>query len=234
MRCLDLCCCAGGASDGYTDAGFDVEGVDFKPQPNYPYKFHRLDALAVLHGETYLNLVDFDFIHASPPCQTHTCLTSLRDAQGGKSTVVDILDEVVDMLVASKKPFVVENVIGATLDARHSGLYRIVLCGSMFGLKVRRHRAFWSNMNLTSLRCDHRLQGRPVGVYGRMRDQLKGVDSRTGELSYGGRTADTIEEAIEAMGFRRHVPWGKLKEAIPPAYTSFIGGQVINLLTEKP
>ncbi len=230
MRCLDLCCCAGGASDGYADAGFEVEGVDFKVQKHYPYKFHQLDALAVLRGETDVQLSSFDFIHASPPCQTHTSLTFLRDAQGGKTTVVDILDEVVDLLVALNKPFVVENVVGATLAARHAGLHQIVLCGSMFGLKVRRHRVFWTNMQLTTLECAHRQQGRPVGVYGSMRDQVKGVDAKTGKLSYGGRTANTLDEAIEAMGFNRQLPWAKLKEAIPPAYTRFVGEQILKIL----
>lgn len=151
MRCLDLCCCAGGASDGYTEAGFRVEGVDFKPQSHYPYKFHQLDVISVLKGQVPgVRVEDFDFIHASPPCQTHTSLKFLRDAQGGKSRVVDILDGVLDLLVASGKPFVVENVIGAVPSDRHSNLHKIMLCGSMFGLKVRRHRQFWSNMKLST------------------------------------------------------------------------------------
>lgn len=229
MKCLDLCCCAGGASDGYAAAGFEVTGVDFKQQRNYPYPFHKLCALEVLDGKTDVDVSKFDFIHASPPCQSHTSLKHIRDAQGNQCRVVDILEDVVDRLVALGKPFIVENVVGATVE-KHE-LHEVMLCGSMFGLKVRRHRKFWSNVPLKTLRCDHKAQGRPVGVYGRMNDHVKGMWK--GKMSYGGKTAKTLEEAKAAMGTQRDIPWAKLKEAIPPAYSKFLGKQIIKYINKK-
>ena len=233
MKCLDLCCCSGGASDGYNDAGFEVTGVDIKEQKQYPYSFFKNDALKVIRGETSIQLNAFDFIHASPPCQTHTSLVSIRNAQGRKSAVVDILDEVVDGLVACGKPFIVENVSGATLKKHTAGLHEITLCGSMFGLKVRRHRKFWSNVPITTkgMKCEHKKQGKPIGVYGSKGDHVKGMWK--GKMCYGGVTAKTDEEALNAMGFKRKVPWNKLKEAIPPVYSEFLGKQIIDFIANR-
>ncbi len=233
MKCLDLCCCSGGASDGYHDAGFEVTGVDIKEQKQYPYSFYKGDAVEIVRGAGLVNLNEFDFIHASPPCQTHTSLVHIRNAQGGKAAVVDILDEVVEGLIACKKPFIVENVSNAILKKKHDGLHEITLCGSMFGLKVRRHRKFWSNIPITTegMKCEHKKQGKPVGVYGSKGDQVKGMWK--GKMSYGGTTAKTDEEAISAMGFKRKVPWNKLKEAIPPSYTEFLGKQIIDFIKSK-
>lgn len=93
----------------------------------------------------------------------------------------------------------------------------LVLCGSMFGLKVRRHRWFWSSELILTPECAHATQGRPVGVYHVMGD----------EIPNGGRTAKTLQEGLDAMGVDRKVPWGSLKEGIPPAYTRWIGEQFL-------
>ena len=116
-------------------------------------------------------------------------------------------------LIASGKPYVIENVPGAPL------INPVQLCGSAFGLKVRRHRLFESNLELQGTQCFHKEQGRPIGIYGSMRDEIPG----------GGHTAKTMPEAEQAMGIDWMI-WGELVEAIPPAYTREIGKQLFNLL----
>ena len=115
------------------------------------------------------------------------------------------------LLIASRKPYIIENVPGAPL------INPITICGSAFGLKVRRHRIFESNVALRGTQCDHKAQGRPIGVYGSLRDEIPG----------GGKTATSIEEAREAMGIDWLI-WTELVEAIPPHYTEYLGRQVLN------
>jgi len=208
MKLLDLYCKAGGASMGYQQAGFEVTGIDIKKQKRYPFEFIQADALEVMKDLNYLR--SFDVITASPPCQTHSITQHLRNAQGKSTDKIDLIPQTREALVLSGKPYVIENVKGAPL------IDPIQLCGSSFGLKVRRHRIFESNMELLGSTCDHKAQGRPVGVYGSMRD----------EIPKGGKTATSIEEAREAMGINWML-WGDLVEAIPPVYTEFIGKQLI-------
>lgn len=206
MKLLDLFCGAGGASKGYAEAGFEVTGIDLKHGKRYPFKYIRADVRQYLNPE-YLS--QFDVIHASPPCQTFSITQHLRNAQGKSTSKVDMVDEVRQALIASGKPYVIENVIGAPL------INPIVLCGSGFGLKVRRHRGFESNVQLVGNTCDHKAQGKPVGIYGSMRD----------EIPNGGHTAKTMTEANEAMGIDWMI-WSELVEAIPPLYTKYIGTQL--------
>jgi DNA (cytosine-5)-methyltransferase 1 len=210
LKLLDLFCGAGGASMGYADAGFKVTGIDVKHGKRYPFTYIRGDVRDYLNPEF---LSQFDVIVASPPCQTFSSTKHLRNAQGKSTIKVNMIPEVRDALIASGKPYVIENVPGAPLiDA-------VQLCGSAFGLKVRRHRLFESNIGLTGSWCDHKHQGKPVGIYGSMRD----------EIPNGGHTAKTMEEANEAMGIS-HMIWGELVEAIPPAYTRYIGMQLYTVV----
>jgi DNA (cytosine-5)-methyltransferase 1 len=207
----------GGGSVGYHRAGFEVVGVDIKKQKRYPYEFIHADALEVLADKAFLS--QFDVIHASPPCQTHSSTKHLRDAQGNSTKKLDLIPETREGLIAWGKTYIIENVPGAPL------IDPVQLCGSSFGLKVRRHRLFESNVPLVGSVCDHKKQGRPVGVYGAMRDNPKGIDRKTGKMVYGGKTAETIEEAREAMGINWMI-WGELVEALPPVFTEFLGNQV--------
>lgn len=210
-RMLDLFCKAGGASVGYARAGFEVVGVDIKKQKRYPFEFIQADALEVMQDLDFLR--SFDVLVGSPPCQTHSITQHLRNAQGKSTDKVDLIPETRTAFIESGLPYVIENVPGAPLkDA-------LILCGSSFGLKVRRHRLFESTIPLTGLPCDHKGQGRPVGIYGSMRDNIP----------QGGRTAHSIEEAREAMGIDWML-WGDLVEAIPPAYTEHIGRQLLEAL----
>lgn len=211
MKLLDLYCKAGGASKGYQFAGFEVVGVDIKKQKRYPYEFIQADCLELMKDIEFLK--SFDVIAASPPCQTHSITQHLRNAQGKSTDKVDLIPQTRKALIASGKPYVIENVPGAPL------IEPIQMCGSYFGLKVRRHRRFESNLPIVGSPCKHKEQGKPVGVYGSMRDEIPG----------GGHTAKTIEQAREAMGIDWMI-WGELVEAIPPIYTQEIGKQLLLLM----
>lgn len=207
---LDLYCKAGGAAKGYADAGFKVIGVDIEPQKNYPYEFIQSDAIAFLRDKHDL----FDAFHASPPCQRYSTMTA-RHGQKRIDGHPDLIESTRLMLIVSGKPYVIENVPQAPLfDSA------VTLCGSMFGLKVRRHRKFEANVPILDLpECNHVAQGRPVGVYG----HAGGRSVRDG-LTFGG--TDTWREAMD-------IDWmtgDELAEAVPPAYTRFIGAQLIRAL----
>ena len=201
MRLLDLFCGAGGAAMGYHRAGFEVVGVDIKPQPHYPFEFHQADAM------TY-PLDGFDVIHASPPCQAYTRCTPHRY----KSNYPDLIASVRNRLKG--RVYVIENV----QEARKKLLNPIKLCGSMFGLPIQRHRYFEINPEIFSLihPCNHRENT----VY---------ISGSTGSSGSPKRKDFTVQERRDAMD----VPWMTDKEidqAIPPAYTFWIGKQIINAL----
>ncbi len=204
-RLLDLFCGAGGAAMGYHRAGFEVVGVDIKPQPTFPFEFIQADAMQY-------PLDGFNVIHASPPCQKFPRAGHLREAQGGHSTAPDLIEDIRGRLTRYMHLYVIENVEGAPLQG-------IRLCGSSFGLRVRRHRLFEASTRLLTLPCQHKEQGRPVGVYHRLGDSIP----------HGGRTATSLIEAREAMGID-WMPWSELKEAVPPAYTEYIGRQLMDVL----
>ena len=207
MKLLDLYCGVGGASAGYAAAGFEVTGIDLKHGKRYPYTYIRGNVLEYLHDIDFLQ--SFDVIHASPPCQTHSITQHLRNAQGKTTSKVDLIPQTRAALMASRKPYIIENVPGSPL------VNPIQLCGSAFDLKVRRHRLFESNMSLEGSICNHKAQGRPVGVYGSLKD----------EIPKGGKTAISIDEARSAMGISWAI-WTELVEAIPPAYTKYLGLQI--------
>jgi DNA (cytosine-5)-methyltransferase 1 len=217
VKLLDLYCGVGGASVGYAKAGFEVFGVDLKHGKRYPFTYLRADVLDILRDENYID--QFDVIHASPPCQTHSITKHLRNAQGNSTSKLDLIPETREALIASGKPYIIENVVGSPL------IDPVQLCGSSFGLKVRRHRLFESNMPIKGSVCDHKNQGRPIGVYGAMGDKPQGLDKATGKYVYGGQVANTIDEARMAMGIDWAI-WSELVEAIPPAYTEYLGVQL--------
>jgi DNA (cytosine-5)-methyltransferase 1 len=207
-RLLDLFCGAGGAAVGYHRAGFDVVGVDLHPQPNYPFTFVQADALAY-------PLDGFDAVHASPPCQAYSTLSACRPGLAARHP--DLVDATRVHVMASRLPYVIENVPGAPLWDP------IVLCGTMFGLgygglELRRHRLFESNVPLVPPGpCRH---GRGViGVYG---DHVRIRGSRTNHPD--GATAGRV-----AMGMPGATVRG-MAQAIPPAYTEHIGRQLLDHL----
>lgn len=221
-RILDLFCCAGGAAKGYHEAGFEVWGVDAKPQPRYPYAFIQHDALTL--DPRFLSR--FDAIHASPPCQF---ATELRRAPNTKEHP-NLIPTTRAVLQRSSLPYVIENVEGA----RGHLMDPTLLCGSMFGLGVagfqlQRHRWFETSFPLAAPRgCDHR---EPViGVYG--------GHVRCRSAKHGGRRTRDFEGhdkpalAREAMG----MDWAtmqQMSEAIPPAYTRWIGERLMAQLQQQ-
>ena len=217
-RLLDLFCCAGGAGKGYADAGFEITGVDIEPQPRYPFPFVQADALEYLrvHGHEY------DAIHASPPCQGYSQSRFTPNALGKEYPMM--IEETIAVLQQVGKPWVVENVPG-------SGLSGLVLCGTMFGLKVQRHRHFAASFMLMSTgKCHHRLG--QFGVYAgkitKLGTRAASYVASSGDTHYRPQLA-SLDEGREAMG----IDWMnrmELCQAIPPAYTKWIGEQLINQL----
>jgi DNA (cytosine-5)-methyltransferase 1 len=213
-RILDLFCCAGGAGIGYSKAGFEVVGVDIDPQPNYPLPFIQADALKL--DAKFIE--SFDAIHASPPCQSYS---DLAKRNGNADEWPRLVEPVREMLIKSGLPYVIENVEGAPL------LNPVVLCGTMFkGLRVLRHRLFESNFPIIAPPHGkhpkvHTFDKRK-SHYGKTNDMLDFV-----QVTGGGNC--TIAAARDAM----KISWmtkNELNEAIPPAYTKFVGKQLMEYL----
>jgi DNA (cytosine-5)-methyltransferase 1 len=208
---LDLFCKAGGAGEGYRRSGFDVTGVDIESQPNNPHRFICADALEYLeaHGHEY------DAIHASPPCQGYSNLKAMHP---GKKYPM-LIEPVRTMLQKIGKPYVIENVPGSPLITYSDlfGFHGVMLCGSMFDLKcsrgwLRRHRNFETSFPIVQPTCNHP-KSPAVGVYGH------GGHSGKHRMLYR-------DEASEAM----RINWmnrDEMCQAIPPAYTEFIGRYLI-------
>lgn len=214
---LDLFCCAGGAARGYYDAEWDVVGVDINPQPNYPYLFIQGDALDFY----YRHARSFDAFHASPPCHDHTTLSALSGEDGTGSLLADTYALFRDQT----RPWVIENVIGAKLPIAPAA----TLCGSSFGLgtvcadgqyrQLRRHRKFWSNVPLLQPECRH--DGQPIGVYG---------TGGGGQMTRGYK--GNREESLAVM----QIDWmsrAEISQAIPPAFTEFIGAQLLEFIDKR-
>lgn len=230
MRLLDLFCCAGGAGRGYADAGFEVVGVDVRPQPNYPFDFIQADVLAL--DPAFVR--SFDAIHASPPCQAHTSMKTMHNAKAHP----DLVEPTRALLIASGRPWVMENVVGAPLENP------ILLCGTMFGLgfedaELRRHRLFeMSHPPALVPQCQHgsrdvigvygghvRNRRRVIGVYGKaVRDSRRKADKGVPDF--------TADQGRAAMG----IDWMnvmELSQAIPPAYTEWLGRGLMDVLSKK-
>lgn len=208
-RLLDLFCCQGGAAMGYSRAGFDVVGVDLVAQPRYPFAFVQGDALEYLaaHGH------EFDAIHASPPCQKYQKLNTKNH-----DTHPDLIAPTRNLLLMARKPFVIENVP----DARRLLIEPVMLCGSMFGLNIERHRYFeiWpADVLLLTPPCRHMPE--PV--------LLSGVSRRKGQP----RIESSADECRVAAGLDWMTRVG-IDQAIPPAYTEWIGTKLLEALKVTP
>jgi DNA (cytosine-5)-methyltransferase 1 len=213
-RLLDLFCCAGGAGKGYSDAGFEVIGVDIEAQPNYPFCFIKTDALSLDHKF----LETFDAIHASPPCQAYS---DLAKRNKNAHEWPQLIDPVREMLRASGLPYVIENVEGAPL------LNPVMLCGTMFrGLRVLRHRLFESNFPILTPRHGKHPK---VHTFDKRKSHYGKTNDMTDFVQVTGGGNCTIAAARDAM----KISWmnkGELNEAIPPAYTRLIGKQLLGYI----
>lgn len=277
---LDLCCKGGGVTRGYQLAGFDVDGVDIEPQPRYRGdSFYLCDALEFLRQRGK----DYDAIHASPPCQEFCSLKHLT-----KKEYPNLIGPIRELLIASGKPYIIENVEGARKFLHNPAM----LCGTMFGLQtecgaqLRRHRLFETNWPLrVDMECAHwkgagksisvigsnaeagktisvcghsspgmarticvngtgmaTSGGATIGVYGTKPKNEQGAYQRR-TISITGSTPQTnvernkvrecftVEQARVAMG----IDWMTMKElsqAIPPAYTEYVGLQLREYLSK--
>jgi DNA (cytosine-5)-methyltransferase 1 len=222
-RLLDLFCGAGGAAMGYHRAGFEVVGVDIAPQPNYPFAFHRADALAMLGsligrqaaGEANFFLGRIDAIHASPPCQAYSALgwhPQNRDIEHP-----DLVEPTRDLLQATGLPYVIENVVGAPLESP------IMLCGSSFGLPIHRHRLFETNFPVMGPPCAHGAQAKRFEIWRHGERTMSAVVPVYG--TGGGKAAEYWPEAMGIDWMSRY----EMSQAIPPAFTEHLGQY---LLTE--
>jgi DNA (cytosine-5)-methyltransferase 1 len=197
LRMLDVCCGAGGLSMGYYLAGFDVVGVDIHPQPNYPFPFIQADGLdyTAQHGHA------FDLVHGSWPCERYAAVTKWR---GNPSDHPDLVGPGREVMQATGRPWVMENVP----ETAAAGLLRpdYLLCGTQFGLNLRRHRVFetsWGGGGDLMAPCWHR----------------KGLLAfeHKGERAYADAMGCTWMTNLEA------------RKAVPPAYTQWIATQFLIL-----
>jgi DNA (cytosine-5)-methyltransferase 1 len=218
-RLLDLFCCAGGAGMGYHRAGFEVVGVDLSPQPRYPFEFVQADVMTLSMTAPVGWLRSFDAIHASPPCQRYS---DLAKRNGNAEAWPDFVAPVRRMLQTSGLPWIIENVEGAPL------IDPVMLCGTMFpGLRVLRHRLFESNVALTAPpHGKHPLvftHDKRKAHFGRLNQ-----DEAFVQVTGGGNCSKA--NAAAAMG----IDWmtkNELNEALPPAYTEWLGRQLLDHLS---
>lgn len=219
LKALDLFCKAGGTSMGLQRAGFDVTGVDIEPQKRYPFEFVLGDALeyCAQHGH------EFDLIVAGPPCQLYSVTAPLS-----KGSYPDLVGATREALKATRKPHIIENVPGAPL------INPLMLCGTMFpGLRVRRHRLFecWPIIWFPPAMCCHWGVASACGrgkregnLYGYIAGTLQNFDF----ITVTGNDYIAADGGV-AMG----IDWmtkAELSQAIPPAYTEWLGKQMYNLI----
>ncbi|MEW1828587.1 SAM-dependent methyltransferase [Streptomyces sp. NPDC088196] len=201
LRVLDLFCCQGGAAKGYTNAGFDVTGVDLAPQPRYPYRFIQADAVDFIHKHG----AEFDFIHASPPCQFYT---QCQRIQGREHPA--LIAPTRAALEATGRPWVIENVEDAAPELRNP----VTLCAAVFGMRTYRHRLFETGGGFTFTPPRHLPHLAPLTKMGRPR--------AAGHFAHYVGNFSGVQEARDDMG----VPWMNrdgIRECIPPAYAELIG-----------
>lgn len=233
MKAIDLFCCAGGAGKGIANAGFDVTGHDIRPQPRYPFKFVKGNALEA-------DLSGADFVWASPPCQAHTALKTMHNAKKHADLIPATRAKLEAWAAETGGLWVMENVVGAPLQNP------VMLCGTMFGLgcddaELRRHRIFETNFPVLAPSCQHGFRAETLGVYGghlgnRRRARTIGIYGEGVRDSV--RKADkgvedfNVEQGRQAMG----IDWMTLAElcqAIPPAYSEFFAKQAARIIANR-
>ncbi|WKV82324.1 DNA cytosine methyltransferase [Streptomyces sp. SNU607] len=200
LRVLDLFCCQGGAAMGYHLAGLDVTGIDLAPQPRYPFRLIQADAIDYVreHGH------EFDFIHASPPCQRYSRAQKIQHRDHP-----DLIAPTRAALEATGRPFVIENVEEAARKLRNP----VTLCAAAFGMRTYRHRLFETGGGFTFTPPQHPAHWAPLTKMGRPR--------AAGHFAHYVGNFSGVAEARTDM----HVPWMNrdgIRECIPPAYTQHI------------
>lgn len=217
-KLLDLFCGGGGASMGYHRAGFDVTGVDKYAQPEYPFTFIMDD----WRNYVLKHWHEYDIIHASPVCKGYANVASNTANRHPRE-----ISRVRTVLTQLDMPYVIENVESARWALRNP----IMLCGSSFQLRTRRHRLFESNVRIQPLACDHDWQ-QASKIY--LRRGRYSAPTKSGVCPVNGDGMQllnvTREQELalrqEAMGID-WLPWTPLTQAIQPAFTEYIGKQLL-------
>lgn len=210
MKLLDLYCCAGSASFGYKQAGFDVVGVDIDPQPHYRGAFVQSDALSYLRE----HWMEYDVVHASPPCQAYSQASAQFRADGKK--YVDLVAETRTALKETGLPYIIENVPGSPL------INPIMLCGSMFGMRTYRHRLFESNIDLVEpFHPTHVAKNAKMGRRPKENEFIQYVGHFSG--------VGLVKEMTGMTWLNRY----ELAQSIPPQYTRYLGRLLMEYLNKK-
>lgn len=211
---LDLYCCIGGAATGFHNAGWNIIGVDIKPQPDYPFEFHQGDALTL--GPILAKRAHA--VHTSPPCQGEGAPAKGTNKTLGKQHP-RLIPQTRTMLQQIGLPYIIENVAGAAI--RHD----VKLCGEMFGLGVIMHRYFelggWTTNQPPHPRHRGRVRGWRQGLY---------FDGPYVAAYGNGGGKATVEEMRQA----KRIDWSTnhlgLREALPPAYTEWLGERLLKTI----
>lgn len=199
---------------GYHQAGFSILGVDIKRQKRYPFAFIQADVMEVL--PELLRDVHIDAIHASPPCQAYSKTKTLPNTRAYRDECPRMIEDVRAILETSGLPYVIENVPGAPLKNY------VMLCGLMFDLKVFRHRLFESNCFLFA---PEHIQHAPHRI------GTGGFVCCAGHGDAGRKRIPYDHRSVKAWRLAMEINWmvrDELTQAIPPAYTKYIGGQILN------
>jgi DNA (cytosine-5)-methyltransferase 1 len=228
MKALDLFCGAGGAAMGLRRAGFDVTGVDIRPQPRYPFRFVQADAL-----RPPFDLAQFDLIWASPPCERYTVMWLGRDHM--RERYPDLVAATRAMLDACGRPYIIENVPGAPLRPD------IVLTGAMFDLPIIRNRVF----EVRGFPAPFALAPQHVGTVSNgdlacvvgcgannAHNRRKNGEKRSWKMMPEALRRRLLDRNCaagwrEAMG----IDWmtrNEIRKAIPPAYSEFLARAAID------
>jgi DNA (cytosine-5)-methyltransferase 1 len=218
MKLLDLFCGGGGCSVGYSRAGFEVEGVDINKNHSkyYPFKFHCDDAIDFL----FENFEYYDVIHASPPCQGYskhvTSADSIHVPTRGKNEP-RLIEPLREFFQEFRVPYIIENVV----SAREYMQNPIELCGTMFGLPIRRHRLFETSFDI-------KVPEHPscIGVAKQYAAE-KGWEYRDMSVTGKGRGAGIKDRWAEIMGVDWNMTQAEFAESIPPSYTEYIGKEIL-------
>jgi DNA (cytosine-5)-methyltransferase 1 len=222
---FDVCCGAGGASMGYSRAGFCVIGVDINPMPRYPFQFIQADALEFLDGLFHCPSTVFGpvaAIHISPPCQGYSCTKSINPHANDYPKLISPARE---LLQSIGLPYVIENVEGARRDM----ISPVILCGSQFGLRrefngerayLRRHRCFETNWALTDA-GPHDHSGYAFPVFG-------GGPGGARNLHLRGKGAAAMARELMDIDWMTR---DELDESVPPVFTEYVGTHLMRELT---
>ncbi len=197
---------------GYHRAGFDeIVGIDIEPQPDYPFEFVQADVFDP--ARDWWALGPFDLVHASPPCQGYTPMTNRWGSEAPQ-----LINQTRAFIRGAS--YVIENVAGAGLDG-------VQLCGSSFDLPTRRHRYFEASFLIWAVPCRH--NGPGIAVYGKPDGRRLYTRADGTEL----RAWASVEEGQQALGIDWTDDWHQLREAIPPAYTQYIGEQFLDAINPR-